>query len=178
MKDELKDFIQQHRTEFDEHQVDKETLWAKIEAELPEEPKKVVPMVRRYRWRIAATIVLLLGAAWGFNGLMGSNSEHDVVYEELQDVDNYYGSLVEQQIQLIKSNPNLSEDEQDDFLSLIDELDAEYKRLREELKEGINNERIIEAIILNYRKKIQLMEKLLQRSHPVKKEYDEKEIIL
>ncbi|MDC8002681.1 hypothetical protein POV27_01335 [Aureisphaera galaxeae] len=178
MKDELRDFIQEHRNEFDEHKIDKDALWSKIEAELEEEPKKVIPLWKRHRWKIAASILIILGSTFFFGYLNSPGIEENIVYEELQEVDNYYGSLVNQQIQLIKNHPNLSPQEQEDFLALIDELDVEYKGLKEELKEGINNEKIIEAIIHNYRQKIELMEKLLQRSLPSKKEYDEQEIVL
>ncbi len=178
MKDELKEFIQTHRSEFDDHQIDKEALWAKIDEELAESPKKVIPIWKKHRWKIAASIVLILGGTFFFNNFRTEDPSNGIVYEELQEVDSYYGALVSQQIELIKSHPNLSAQEQQEFLTLIDELDSEYKILKEELKEGINNERIIEAIIHNYRKKIELMEKLLRRSHPLKREYDEQEVIL
>lgn len=178
MKDELRDFIQDNRAEFDEHTVDKEALWAKIDSQLGDEAKKVIPLWKRANWRVAASVVLLLGCVLFFNNLTSGDPEQEIVYEELQEVDHYYGSLVEQQILLIQNSSNLSEEERQDFLSVIDELDREYKGLKEELKEGINNEKIIEAIIHNYRQKIELMEKLLLRSHPPKKEYDEQEIVL
>ena len=63
-------------------------------------------------------------------------------------------------------------------MSLIDDLDSEYKILKEELKLGINNEKIIEAIINNYRKKIQLMEDLLRRTYPIKTDFEDEAIIL
>ena len=87
-------------------------------------------------------------------------------------------SLVENQIQLIKSIPNLSVADQDDFLLLIDDLDEEYNKLKKELKTGVNNEKIIEAIINNYRKKIKLMEDLFKRLYPIKTDFDDGELVL
>jgi hypothetical protein len=96
----------------------------------------------------------------------------------LYEIDSHYKLLVKNQIELIKNSTHLSKADQDDFLSLIDDLDMEYERLKGELKLGINNKKIIEAIISNYRKKIQLMEDLLERSYPVKTDFEDETIIL
>ena len=108
----------------------------------------------------------------------GQDPEQQIVNKELYDIDNHYKLLVDNQVALIKNNLNLSKEDQEDFLLLIDDLDEEYNKLKEELKLGINNEKIIEAIISNYRKKIKLMEDLLERSYPVKTDFEDEAITL
>ncbi len=183
MMDELKKYTQQHKDRFDDYdldEVDKLRLWSNIVSGLPEDeaPVKVIPLWRRPALRVAASIILLIGCLVFFFGGEGVITENEMANTELYEIDNHYKLLVENQIKLIKNNSHLSKKDQDDFLQLIDDLDDEYGVLKEELKLGINNEKIIEAIINNYRKKIKLMEDLLERSYPPVKETIEDEAII
>ena len=178
MKDELENYVEKHRSQFDELQVDKDTLWSKIEAELPESHVPVIPIWRRNIVRVAASIAIVLGGMFFWYTINVDTADNSIVHQELLEVDHYYGSLVNNQVELIKNSPNLTQEERDDFLSLIDDLDTEYEKLKLELAEGVNDQKIMEAIINNYRKKIQLMENLLEKSFPLKKEQDETEFIL
>ncbi|MEW4922358.1 hypothetical protein [Algibacter sp. 2305UL17-15] len=179
--DELKKYTAKHSRKFDDFdldEVDKLRLWSAIVSELPEVPKKVIPLWRKTSFRVAASIVLLLGCTLFFYMKGNQYIQHQMVNEELYEIDNHYKLLVNNQIELIKNNAHLSKEDQDDFLSLVDDLDKEYAKLKEELKLGINNQKIIEAIITNYRKKIQLMEDLLERSYPTQNNFEDEAIIL
>ncbi|GAB1856469.1 hypothetical protein MHTCC0001_13040 [Flavobacteriaceae bacterium MHTCC 0001] len=181
MMDELKKYTTENRTKFDEYhleEADSLRLWGDIVSELPETAKKVIPLWKKTSFKVAASIVLLIGCTFFFLLSGEQNPEQQIVNQELYDIDNHYQLLVNNQVELIKNNLHLSKEDKDDFLLLIDDLDAEYKTLKEELKLGINNEKIIEAIISNYRKKIQLMEDLLERSYPVKTDFEDEAIIL
>lgn len=182
MKDELEKYIIKNKAEFDENkldEVDKLKLWSNISDELPEHPKKVISIWKKPIFKIAASIMILLGCGLSFIILNNNtNYRNSMVNQELYEIDNHYKLLVNNQIELIKNNSNLSDADQDDFLLLIDDLDAEYNKLKKELKTGVNNEIIIEAIINNYRKKIQLMEDLLKRLYPTKTNFDDGELIL
>jgi uncharacterized phage infection (PIP) family protein YhgE len=181
MKDELKNYIQAHKNEFEDHsidQVDKLKLWEKISEQLPDAPTKVIPLWKKASFRVAAAAVLLFGCMFAFYAINEGDESYDMVSEEFRQIDTHYKSLVQNQIQLVKSNTNLSKAAQNDFLSYIDELDQEYIKLKKELNQGVNNQIIIEAIINNYRKKLQLMEDLLRRSYPTKNTIDESELIL
>ena len=181
MKDELEKYITNNKSEFDEYkldEVDRLRLWSNISDELPRQPKKVISIWKKPAFKIAASIMILLGFGLSFIILNNTNYENSLVDNELYEIDNHYKSLVDNQIKLIKNNPNLSDADQDDFLLLINDLDAEYNKLKKELKTGVNNEKIIKAIINNYRKKIQLMENLLNRLYPTKTDLDDGEFIL
>jgi len=181
MKDELKTYTTKHEGKFDNFdldEVDRLRLWSHIVSELPEKPKKIIPLWNKPAFRVAASVLLLLGCTLFFFMSGNRNIEHQIANEELYEIDNHYKLLVSTQINLIKNNTHLSKADQDDFLLLIDDLDSEYEILIEELKLGINNEKIIEAIINNYRKKIQLMEDLLKRSYPIKTDFEDEAIIL
>jgi len=181
MKDELKNYIQAHKDEFDDHsvaEVDKLKLWSKISEQLPETAKKVIPLWKKASFRVAAAVVLLFGCLFAFYTANQEYEDYDMVSEEFRQIDIHYKSLVQNQIQLVKTSANLSKVAQADFLNYIDELDQEYIKLKKELKQGVNNQIIIEAIINNYRKKIQLMEDLLRRSYPIQNTADDGELIL
>lgn len=181
MMDELEKFIIKNKSSFDDYsvdEVDKLKFWSQISDQLPEEPKKVIPLWKKPMFKVAASIIIILGCTFSLLEFNHNNYQNDVVNEELYDIDNHYKSLVNNQIQLIKDSPNLSSEDQEEFMLLVDDLDNEYNNLKKELKEGINNQKIIEAIINNYRKKIQLMEDLLERSYPTKTNFDEGELIL
>lgn len=181
MKDELEKYVDSQRDEFDVHtidEVDKLRLWSNIVTEVAEPEKKVIPLWRKPIFRVAASIVLLIGCTLFFTVFSGSNNENSIANEELNEIDNHYKLLVNNQIDLIKNNSYLLEKDRADFLTLIDDLDNEYLNLKEELKLGINNQKIIEAIINNYRKKIKLMEDLLHRSFPVNNITDDEALIL
>lgn len=181
MMDELKKYTTENQGKFDDYdldEVDKLRLWGDIVSELPEAPTKVIPLWKKPAFRVAASVVLLIGCTFFFMLSGGQDTEQQIVNQELYDIDNHYQLLVNNQVELIKNNVHLSKEDQDDFLSLIDDLDEEYKKLKEELKLGINNEKIIEAIISNYRKKIQLMEDLLERSYPTKTDFEDEAITL
>ena len=60
-----------------------------------------------------------------------------------------------------------------EFLSFMDELDAEYEVLREEMRNNLDNERVLEAIVANYKKRIELIENLLQQLNDAKQPDDE-----
>ncbi len=164
--DNFEKHIRENAAEFDEHKADRTKMWASIASELKTEEPKVIPLWKSPMLRIAASIVLLLGIA-GVIGLsvfgFPTSEEARYVTKELVDIDMHYKSLVSYQVQLVKDNPNLSDADKKEFLSFMDELDAEYGQLRLELRKNLDNELVLEAIVSNYRKRIELIEKLLKQ---------------
>lgn len=181
MSDELEKYVESHNAEFDVYNIDesdKLRLWSNIVTEVSKPEKKVIPLWKKPVFRVAASIVLLIGITLFFARSVKSEIQASIAHEELNEIDNHYKLLVNNQVELIKHNSYLSENDKEDFLSLIDDLDKEYEKLKQELKLGINNQKIIEAIISNYRKKIKLMEDLLNRSFPVNNTIDDEAITL
>lgn len=169
--DNFEKHIRENAAQFNEHKADRAKLWANISAELHQPKPKVIPLWKRPMLRIAASIVLLLGIA-GFIGLSvlsGGTTETQYVSKELLEIDMHYKGLVSYQVQLVQNNPNLSEMDKAEFLSFMDELDAEYETLREEMRSNLDNERVLEAIVANYKKRIELIENLLRQLNDAKK---------
>ncbi len=163
--DNFEKHIRENAAEFDEHKADKAKLWANIAGELKKEEVKVVPIWKSPMMRIAASVVLLLGLA-GFIGMSvlgNTDNETQYVSKELLDIDMHYKSLVSYQVELVKNNQKLSDEDKTEFLSFMDELDEEYELLRLEMNNNLDNERVLEAIISNYKQQIALIEQLLQQ---------------
>ncbi len=162
--DNFEKHIQAHQNQFDEHQADKAAIWAKIESEL--DAPKVVPLWRSGGFKIAASMLLLvgLGIIIGFFALNGLVSEPtQLVDQELVDIDMHYKSLVSHQVKLVQNHPSLSKENKTEFLGFIDELDQEYELLRLEMSKNLDNEVVLEAIVKNYKKRIELIENLLNQ---------------
>ncbi len=182
MKDAFEKYIAENKTAFDEHKADRAKLWAGIEAQLEEPGPKVVPLWRSAKWRVAAGIVLIAGLLVLFGLILGRGTSYDdpkqLVDQELQEIDMYYQNLVAHQVQLVQDHPGLADEDKTEFLEFMDELDEEYLVLRQEMERNLDNERVLEAIVANYKKRIELIENLLRQINESKKSEDEDVYIL
>ncbi|MEG3658372.1 hypothetical protein V5097_13265 [Arenibacter palladensis] len=159
--------IRDNKALFDEHKADRAKMWAKIELELSNTEPKVVPLWKSPLFKVAASVVLLLLLSFliGITVYGGSQQggQSNVVSQELMDIDMHYSNLVQHQVQLVKDHPDLSQEDKEEFLSFMDELDEEYEVLKLEMQKNLGNERVLEAIIGNYKKRIELIENLLRQ---------------
>ena len=174
--DNFEKHIRDNANQFDEHKADRAKLWANISAELQKEEPKIIPLWRRPVFRVAASVVLLIGIAGIllFSSRGGNPVKTQFMSKELTDIDIHYQNLVSYQVELVRNNPNLTEEDKVEFLSFMDELDLEYDALRNEMGDNLDNEQILEAIVANYKKRIELIENLLKQindSKKVDKEY-------
>ncbi|MBJ6369242.1 hypothetical protein [Snuella sedimenti] len=165
--DHFEKIIKENKDLFDEFKADKTKLWANIEPRLNTPGKKTKHFIvwKHPLIKVAASVVVLLGMFLlvdTFYSKFAIGSE-TIVAHELQDIDKHYKGLVAQQVMLINKNATLTKGEKETFLAFMDELDKEYQTLKIEFHKNIDSERILEAIIINYRKRIELIEKLLKQ---------------
>ena len=170
--DNFEKHIRDHADQFNERRADKDKMWAKISEELHQAKPKVIPLWKRPLFRVAASVLLLLGVASFFGLSVLNNNAEKAQYasKELMEIDMYYKDLVSYQVELVKNNKALSEDNKAEFLSFINELDAEYEVLKEEMQKNLDNELVLEAIVSNYKKRIELIENLLHLLNESKKQ--------
>ena len=169
--DNFEKHIRENTAQFNTERADKAKLWANIATALEKPEPKVIPLWKRPVFRVAASVVILLGIA-SFIGLsiFGSSAmETQYVSKELLDIDTHYRGLVAYQVELVRNSPHLSPMDKEEFLSFMDELDVEYETLRAEMRNNLDNERVLEAIVANYKKRIELIENLLQQINDAKK---------
>lgn len=170
--DNLEKYIRDNKKEFDQHRADKEKLWANISERL-DKTSEPIPLWRSGVFKIAAAVILFVGLSLlTLIVVNGGTAEAAEGYatEELLEIDRHYQGLVFQQVKLLKDHPRLSEEDKEEFLSFMDELDEEYEQLKVEMRDNLDNERVLEAIVNNYKKRIELIEKLLQQINSSKNE--------
>lgn len=173
--DNFEKHIRHNAAQFDEHKADRDKMWAKISGELGKGKTKVIPLWKRPMLHVAASVLLLVGIVSFFGPVLFSDGTNQTQYasKELMEIDMYYKDLVSYQVQLVKNNPRLSEENKAEFLSFMDELDAEYDVLKKEMQKNLDNEQVLEAIISNYKKRIELIENLLRQLNDSKKPDDD-----
>lgn len=168
-KDKWKSFIEENRSEFDNESADPQ-LWSRIEFSLDQQAPKMVKLSTVLR--IAAAILIVASA--GIFLLLNSTRQTPVhvaghsrqtteseyilssISPEYREVETYYVSRINSAMNELES---FTPDEE--LLSAIADLDAEFKQLKSEMKENVNQGEIIEAMIMNYRLKLELLEKML-----------------
>jgi len=177
MSDRLEEFVRQNREQFDLREPDP-SIWLKINpANAP-----VVKERRSMRWlRVAAAVAMIFaGSTAGIYFLTGGKAEMDQysseLYMEIQETEQYYSQMVNQRYDELK--PFLASDPAaEEMLSIdMEELDEVYSDLKEDLKDNASNPEVIEAMILNYRVKLEILEDLLnQLKEKENQDYEEDE---
>jgi hypothetical protein len=164
--DNLEEHIRKNRKYFDKYNPP-DKIWKKINKELNLEKS-----LRRKQWfSIAAMIVVILGTAlvlfkpqfrWSESARNKNNEKR--LYQsvpQLKETEIYYTNLIntlyKEATPLLTNNPDVKKELNTD-LSQIDSICSDIKK---DLKDNISNKEVVEALIQNYRIKIQILEDML-----------------
>jgi hypothetical protein len=164
MSDNLEKFIQENRPGFDDRQPG-EKVWQMVNHHLEQKQQKAARRISIWRYtRIAAASVLLIGTGVliGLN-FQNKSSQEIAVYEqfpEYSEAELFYKKEVkikEAQLANYNYDPAIYED--------LRQLDKIYEELKKELSEAPKSkqEQVINALITNYRTKISILERVLER---------------
>lgn len=173
--------IRNNREQFDGHRADRDKMWKHIQAGLDDKPRKeprVIPLWKRGWFMVAASIAIVVGIGLTLLTSNASNNAEMADRTELLEIDVHYENLVAQQVRLLQDSPALTDEEKEEFLHFMIEMDEEYKDLRNELANEIDNEKILGAIVLHYQKRIEIIQALLNRINDSKNTQNEKGILL
>lgn len=166
--DEFKKYFHENRDSFDdqEPEIGHASRFAR-KLELANERKKDSPI---FFWRVAAAIIVLVVLAVSVL-IPRFNSPHDVQYssmslsdisEDMANVELYYKSKLATEYSKIedlsKTDPLVKA-----YLDEIDTLNKEYKNLESLLYESGTHDKVVLAMIENFRLRLALMEKLEAR---------------
>lgn len=147
MKDNFKEFVNNQRDNFEVYETDKDQLWNKIDQNLRPNNHTV--------WlKMAATIAFI----FVISGTLYISLRTPSLPQEVIEVENYYSSTMADQMRFIKSQ-NIEIDPV--ILKDLDMLDQQYESLKNDLKDDINNEEVISAMIETYRVKLKILEQIL-----------------
>lgn len=153
MKDSLKNFINEHREEFDD-KTPSGNVWNKIETQLP--GKRITLWANVQVWRAAAVLFLALSVYLMVNQNFNQpiRGERARLQVEFNDLEQFYNGQIEDKVELISNIQEFDEDES--FTQDLEKLDAMYQVLREQMKSH-PSEKIKDALILNMLVRIDLL---------------------
>ena len=147
MEDNFKKFVEDQKEGFEIYNTDNEVLWKQIDQKLNTSSQ--------YYWlKIAASILLLFVAI----STLYIRYTSSILPDEVIEAENYYSSHVTEQLKFIKSN-NIEIDPL--ILQDLAELDKEYEELKNDLKDNMDNEDVIGAMMQTYRVKLKILEQIL-----------------
>lgn len=173
MKDKLERYIAENRDQFDREIPDPE-IWKKVERNIRPEPSFKWGRLLLRAAGVAAIFALSFMASEfihrqrneGLRSDRSSGREKDVLIPELQEAEAYYTGIINAKLEELKpimlSCPSLEEDLMTDFT----ELDSISQELKMDLRDNIANEEVIQAIIDNYRMKIEILEMMMEELDP------------
>lgn len=163
MKDRLEEFVKANREAFDDREPDP-SLWLRINPQ-NEQP----PADRKLRWMryAAAAAVIFAFVSAGIWFLSGTNQSteqlYGELYQEIVEAESYYTGLVTKKYNELEpyftSSPELKEELDYD----LEELDHIYLELKEDLQDNVGNPEVIDAMIQQYRMKVEILEQLLNQ---------------
>ncbi len=143
--DSLKNFINQHREEFDDRPPS-DKAWAKIQSNLP--ARQITLWSNVQVWRAAAILFLAISVYLliSKNLIQTVGGDHAKLQVEFYDLENFYNEQIADKVDLISNIQEFNDD--DSFAQDLEKLDAMYEVLREQMKSN-PSEKIKDALILN-----------------------------
>jgi len=156
MKDRLEEFVRNHREEFDLFEPD-DRLWEGIEKKIDSGKTR---RLGYYFYRAAGIAAIFLITLTAHRFFFGSQNQVPEI-PELMEAEEYYSGLIDNKLK--EAQPLLSEypEIQNELDTDLSELDSVYKDLKEDLKDNVANQEVIEAMLDNYRMRVEILEEML-----------------
>jgi hypothetical protein len=115
-------------------------------------------------WRLAAVFVVVLGLILiiFFNStFLNSANQVVIANSEVQELELFYTSKIDEKLLLLTGKLNSEPIVQED----LDRLQKEYLELKIDLKDNADSEEVIAAMIMNYKVRLQLLERMIYEIH-------------
>lgn len=179
MKDKLEKFIQENREEFEILEPGN-GIWEKIEKNI--QPHKTISW-RKVMWRAAAVIIIFIASYMVHDFIDGrkvriadrkNKNDKELMIPEIREAEVYYSNLINEKLKEIKpmlaDNPVIEQEISTD----LKQLDSNYVALKNDLKDNIANQEVIEAMIQNYRLRLSILEDVLSQLKPEENDKNKK----
>lgn len=168
--DNLEQFVKHHAQDFDTLEAPR-MAWDDIEKHLPESRKPMLTRMWPYAWKVAAAI-LIFASSWMLKDytdhrkqagqtFTASEMESNPRLGELSDAEAFYTTKISsKQAELAayaSQHPEIIEDLKKEF----SEMDKNKAELEKDLAQSNADEKVIEAIILSYRVKLEILDQML-----------------
>lgn len=164
---ELEEFINKNRDQFDDLEPSPK-VWTKINQNLPKQNNWII-----YTKRISSIAALLiigffiseLRFIYKSSNIETSslndtiiNNENSELFAEFNETEIYYTQMVNTKINELKVSVNYNGEIEQEINLEMNELDSIYSELKNDLKDNIDNQEVINAMIQNYRIKLEILE--------------------
>lgn len=171
MSDKLEDFVKRNRASFDSENAPN-LAWEGIKKRRTPVKKKA-RVVRLNGWLvgIAASFLLIAVAVIALQSRVIKTLKTEVadvqeapvveewtLPEELKELDGLYAMQVNETFNLLSDHPEEAQEIKDELTG----LDQEFTDLKEELGAGYSRQEVVQAMIENYRFKLELLERTLE----------------
>ncbi|WP_222984662.1 hypothetical protein [Flagellimonas meishanensis] len=168
-----------------------ERFLSKLEKEMPIDPSKRKRSIG-FWIQVAASVVLVMGLGiYFFNGETKPGTENGIqivdkdsppktntsislgdLSPDLKKIENYYLSNINLQLSDLEVDSE-NKEVMDNFMERLSELDAEYRRLNQELNQVGPNDQTINALVQNLQLRLQLLQKLKSKLNQIKSSKNE-----
>ncbi len=167
-EDRLEQFIAENRDQFDLYDPD-DKVWKEVRKTIHSKQRFI--SWKTVAWRAAAVIVIFAASFMFWEYLNNSDiligrqekKVQKLDIPELREAEIYYTNRVVNKLEeltpLIQQDPEL----QIELNSDLHELDSIYTELQKDLMDNIANDEVVEAMIQNYRLKLEILEDLLEQ---------------
>lgn len=157
---DLKNFVDVNREEFEVYNYeanDWEDIAKKLDETRPHKKSVVVPLT--YIWRVAAVVIIVLGATFYTSWVnWKTQSNQLMISAELQEAAYYYNDLIAIKVAEISKLDHTVEQE---VFRNMEALDQAFLELKADLQDNADNEEVIYAMIDNYKIKLKVLEQIL-----------------
>lgn len=163
--DKLEKYINENKESFDSA-FPSDALWDKInrqietKEEAPQKQSKLLWMITKMA--AAFAVVLASGVVIGYyiNDNQSISASNDPIFQDYIDIEKKYVKDINHKMNALSVHdidPQVNRD--------LMQLDEVYEELKKELYQGqaINNDKIIEALLITYQEKVEILEKVLSR---------------
>ena len=174
MKDRFEEFVQKHAEEFDILEP-REQLWDNIEKKLDTHKTINWRLIISRTAAIAAIFIIsfVIQKVFMSNGIPMANKEVKIDIPELKEAEMYYDNMISTKLNevkpLLNEHPYLEQELNTD----LHELDSIYNNLKNDLKDDIANHEVLEAMIQNYRLRIEILEEMVTYLKPENEEINQ-----
>lgn len=169
MSDKLEEFVNRNRAHFDSEDPSP-LVWEGIKQKRAVKKKPRIIGLNPWLLGIAASFLLLAVAVIALQSRTIKSLKTEIsqvetetntewtMPDELKELDGLYTLQVSQTFDVLNEHPEEAQEMREELV----ELDQEFEALKEELGSGLSKQEVVEAMVENYRFKLELLERTLE----------------
>lgn len=128
---------------------------------------------RKFWWKplsIAASVAILLTIGFGiFNNTLTIDQQVAEISPEVSQTQFHFASIIEEQVNELENHSSPETRKMiDDTMIQLNKLNANYKKLEQDLLNGGNSKLILSAMITNFQTRIDLLQDVLNQVEDIK----------